>query len=84
VRWSRCAQGLGLDHLRPEVSSPLLLPGSSTDTDTGVALDVGGGVWFTAGPVMLGVELALPIGFHSNDPNTNGVSFDFRNTALSP
>jgi hypothetical protein len=73
--------GLGMDHLRAEVSSPLL-PGSSTDTDTGVALDVGGGVWFTAGPVMLGVELALPIGFH-DDQDANGANLDFRNTALS-
>lgn len=66
--------GFGIDHLRGELTTPL---GSDSDNDTGLALELGGGPWFQAGPVLLGFELAMPIGLH--DDNT----FDFRSTDLS-
>ena len=66
--------GFGIDHLRGELSSPL---GSDSDNDTGLALELGAGPWFQTGPVLLGFELAMPIGLH--DDNT----LDFRSTDLS-
>jgi hypothetical protein len=76
--------GLGVSHLRAETTSPLVPNVSRSDTDTGVAIEVGGGLWFAAGPVLIGLELALPIGLHRDDGrDVNRPSFDFRTTELS-
>lgn len=66
--------GIGIDHLRGEVTTPL---GSGSDDDTGLALEVGIGPWFSAGSVLAGFELALPVGLHDDD------TFDFRSTDLA-
>jgi hypothetical protein len=72
--------GIGIDHLRAEVSSDLFP--DRTETDTGLALDVGGGFWFSAGPVLLGVELGLPIGRHHRSQSAQNV-IDFQSIDLA-
>ncbi len=69
--------GVGIDHLRGEVSVPAL-PGnpSEEETDTGLALELGIGPWFSAGSVLIGFELALPFALHDED------NLDFRTTDL--
>ena len=67
--------GIGIDHLRGEVTTPL---GSESQDDTGLALEVGIGPWFSAGSVLMGFELALPVGLHDDDG-----TFDFRSTDLA-
>lgn len=75
--------GVGISHLIIEAASPLL-PNLNTRTDTGLALEVGAGVWFPAGPAHIGVELALPIGIHNDDPeDNNDIPSDFRTTEVS-
>lgn len=76
--------GVGIDHLRSEVSSSLLPGFSDTDSDTGLALEAGVGLWFSAGPVLVGVETALPIGFHSDgSDDQSDAALDFQNIDLS-
>lgn len=68
--------GLGIDHLRGEVSTPDA-PGGTTDSDTGLALEVGLGPYFTFGKFSIGFELALPISIHDSD------TYNFRSIDLS-
>ena len=44
-----------------------------SDTDLGLALEAAGGAWFSVGGggTQVGVELVLPISFHSSDGNPN-------------
>ena len=63
--------GAGLDLLHESFD---FLGQSYSDTDLGLALEVGGGAWFTVGSsggVQLGVELALPISIHNTKGNPN-------------
>lgn len=73
--------GAGLDyvHLHGEVTIPGLGTVESNDSDTGFALEFGGGMWFRVAPkVKLGGELAFPIAFHSDDDsNVDYTSIDF-------
>jgi hypothetical protein len=68
--------GIGIDHLRGESSSPLV-PTGTTDSDTGLALEVGVGPWFSFGQFSIGFELALPISIHDSD------EYDFRSIDLA-
>ena len=73
--------GLGISHLRVEASA---LGQSESDSDTGVALDLAAGLWFAAGSTLLGLELGLPSGFHSDDnSDNNDAAVDFRTTELA-
>jgi hypothetical protein len=53
--------------------------GSHSDTNVGIAFEVGGGVWADVSETMqLGAELALPIGYH-NHKSSGGtdIAFDY-------
>jgi hypothetical protein len=50
--------------------------GSRADTDVGLAVEFGGGVWYDFGGTQVGGEIAVPIGNHSS-PSENG-SFAFQ------
>jgi hypothetical protein len=78
--------GAGIDVLRAYTEITVLgTTFTGTDTDTGLALEAGVGGWFTIGEgrTQLGVELALPVSYHSsngnpNNPNDpNDRAFDF-------
>ena len=73
--------GLGLSHLRAEVST--VLGGSDSDSDTGLALDLAAGLWFAAGPVLVGAEFGLPMGFHSDEDSATGATLDYRMTEIA-
>lgn len=66
---------IGIDHLRRE-SASAQLPDVS-DSDTGLALEVGVGPWFGFGKFAIGFELAMPISIH------DGADYDFRSVDLS-
>lgn len=67
--------GAGLDLLHESYDVTILgMHFEGSDTDFGLALEVGGGAWFTVGSsggVQLGVEVALPISIHSTEGNPN-------------
>lgn len=57
--------GAGIDVTRVHVR---FLGNDYNDSDTGLALEVGGGLWFQAGEsIQIGGELAIPISFHDDD-----------------
>jgi hypothetical protein len=84
--------GAGLDVIHESIDITILgqrFEGS--DTDLGLALEVAGGAWFTvgaSGSTQVGVELALPISYHSTDGNPNNPNdpnnarFDFTSIDL--
>jgi hypothetical protein len=60
---------------------------TGSDTDTGIAFEPGVGAWFELATVKLGVEVGLPIGYHSkkgnpNDP-ANDAKFDYTSVDLN-
>jgi len=78
--------GAGLDILHEHAQLDVLgTRFEGSDTDVGLALEFGGGIWFSvgAGSTQVGAELALPISYHSktgnpNNPNDpNNATFDF-------
>lgn len=68
--------GLGIDYQHYNASVTFLgSTTSTTDSDTGIAFEMAGGVWVKVGSVAVGGELAIPISHHDQD-NPNG-RFDF-------
>ncbi|HEY1552499.1 MAG TPA: hypothetical protein VGG28_31945 [Kofleriaceae bacterium] len=69
--------GIGMDiaHASGSISVGAAA-GSRADTDVGLAVEFGGGVWYDFGGTQVGGEIALPIGNHSS-PSENG-SFAFQ------
>ena len=64
----------GVDIIHTSVSATVLgQTSSSSDTDTGLALEFGGGILVDAGPVVLGGQLAIPFGFHFDNSSTDNV-----------
>jgi hypothetical protein len=66
--------GAGIDISHVSIETNIL--GNVTkesDTDSGIALEAAGGIWFKVSSVELGGELAIPVSFHSDDP---GDQFD--------
>lgn len=76
--------GAGVDVARYAVSGSLL--GQSVDnseTDVGLALEVGGGVGVRLGGVLLSAQLALPIALHFDDDDPNDPEdFDLEYTGV--
>lgn len=73
--------GLGLARLNIDVSGPL---GGGSDSDTGLALDLGAGLWFGVSPtVLLGVDLSLPTAFHEDNDPDDDAELDVRTTELA-
>ena len=68
--------GIGIDIQHVTVSTNAGPFSTKTDDDdSGLALEPAFGLWYNAGPVQLGGELALPISFHSYD-SSNKVQLD--------
>lgn len=61
----RVGAGIDITHVNARVNlGPF--SGESSDTDPGLALEAGGGLWFDLGSVQVGGEIALPLGFHAD------------------
>ncbi len=61
----RVGAGIDLAHVNASVNvGPFA--GESSDTDPGLAIEAGGGLWFDVGSVQIGGEIALPLGFHAD------------------
>ena len=62
---------------------------TGSDTDTGIAFEPGVGAWFELASVKLGVELGLPIGYHSkkgnaaNPADPNNAKFDYTSVDIN-
>jgi hypothetical protein len=56
---------------------------ASSNTDTGYAFEFGGGVWWDAGSVQVGGELAVPIGHHDKASQNGSVGFVYTSYDLN-
>lgn len=63
---ARLGAGIDISHVTVE-SNFFGATMKASDTDTGIALDFGGGLWFKVSSVEIGAELGLPISFHADD-----------------
>ena len=73
----RAGAGVDIDHAGYSVTV-LGSTTSASDTDTGLAMELGGGAWFDVGSMQLGAELGVPIGLHSHTATTTGdITFDW-------
>lgn len=73
--------GLGFAHLAIDVTGPL---GQGSDTDNGLALDLGAGLWFgVSRTALLGVDVSLPTGFHEDNDPDDDAELDLRTTELA-
>jgi hypothetical protein len=72
--------GAGVDIVHGSYSFTVLgATTSKSDTDLGFGIDLAGGAWFDIGTTtQLGVELGVPIGYHSKKAaNLGDISFDY-------
>ncbi|CAN5698861.1 hypothetical protein BH11MYX3_BH11MYX3_07350 [soil metagenome] len=74
--------GAGIDYLHASTEGTIAgIHFDDSDSDLGLALELAGGAWFDVGKTtQLGFELAIPIGYHSDDnrPSTaDNVNWDF-------
>jgi hypothetical protein len=66
--------GAGIDLIHSSVDANIFgVRVHGSDSDVGLAFEAAGGAWFSVGrgSTQLGVEMALPIGYHNNDGNPN-------------
>jgi len=64
--------GGGLDIARVSVHTNIFgITSDNSDTDTGLGVEAAGGLWFDAGTIQIGGELALPISFHDDGADNN-------------
>jgi hypothetical protein len=77
--------GAGIDLMHESTDGTGIFDGS--DSDLGLALEVAGGAWFDVGKTtQLGVELAVPISYHSDNdtPSTgNNANWDFTSVDIA-
>jgi len=68
--------GLGVDIAHATATFGNL---SSSDTDTGLGFEFGGGLWFQVGSIDVGGEVALPFGIHSHKAalGSNDITLDY-------
>jgi hypothetical protein len=69
--------GAGIDLIHVSVTTEIL--GNETEdseTDTGLALEVGGGALVSLGSVAIGAQIAVPMGFHFEDDDGDASTFD--------
>jgi hypothetical protein len=72
----RAGIGVDLAHAAGSVSV-LGFTGSRSDTDAGLAVEFGGGVWYDFGGTQVGGEIALPIGNHSSPSENGSIPFQY-------
>ena len=60
------------------------IAGSTTQSDTNVGLGLafGGGVWFRAGSLEVGGEVQVPVAFHSDDNKNDLIPYDYTSVDL--
>ncbi len=66
--------GAGIDLIHSSVNATILgFRVEGSDSDVGLAFEAAGGAWFSvgSGSTQVGVEAALPIGYHNNSGNKN-------------
>jgi hypothetical protein len=64
--------GAGADIAYTRIETNILgFRNEASDTDVGLALEAGFGLWFNVGSMQVGGELALPIGFHDDGPDND-------------
>jgi hypothetical protein len=74
---------VGVDILHWSVDTTILgATSSSSDTDTGLALEPGFGVVVNVGSVAIGGQFAVPIGFHSDSNANDNVDTSYRSYDL--
>ncbi|HEX4450037.1 MAG TPA: hypothetical protein VH143_04150 [Kofleriaceae bacterium] len=73
----RAGIGIDLAHASATVTIPGVFTGSRSDTDAGLAVEFGGGVWYDFGGTQVGGEIALPIGNHSAASENGSIAFQY-------
>ena len=70
--------GIGIDiaHASGSISVGTTT-GSRADTDVGLAVEFGGGVWYDFGGTQVGGEIAVPIGNHSAASENGSFAFQY-------
>jgi hypothetical protein len=70
--------GIGVDLAHAAASVSVFgFTGSRSDTDAGLAVEFGGGVWYDFGGTQVGGEIALPIGNHSSPAENGSIPFQY-------
>ncbi|NVB83325.1 MAG: outer membrane beta-barrel protein [Kofleriaceae bacterium] len=71
--------GIGVDIAHASVSGSVLgVNFDTSDTDAGLGLEVGAGMWFDVGSVQVGAQVALPIAMHNHKADNNDeITFDY-------
>lgn len=71
--------GAGLDLTRVNIETNIFGARSEqSDTDSGLALEFGGGLWFDVGSVQVGGDVGLPLAFHADDSDDDIDLNDYR------
>jgi hypothetical protein len=83
---ARFSAGIDILHEHAQLDIPIVGRVEGSDTDVGLALEPAFGAWFDLKSVEIGVELALPIGYHSKQGNAanpaNDAKFDYTSLDL--
>jgi hypothetical protein len=70
--------GIGMDIAHASGSVSVLgFTGSRSDTDVGLAVEFGAGVWYDFGEAQVGGEIAVPIGNHSSPSENGSIPFQY-------
>ena len=70
--------GIGVDIAHASGSVTILGgTGSRSDTDVGLAVELGGGVWYDFGGTQVGGEIAVPIGNHNSASQNGSIPFQY-------
>jgi hypothetical protein len=70
--------GVGIDIAHASYTADTIIGRfESSETDMGLALEFGGGVWFRLGGLQVGGELSLPISIHDDDPDERDFDYDY-------
>lgn len=71
--------GIGIDiaHASGSVTLNGATLGSRSDTDVGLAVEFGAGVWYDFGSTQVGAEIAVPIGNHSAASQNGSIPFQY-------
>jgi hypothetical protein len=70
--------GIGIDVAHASGTVTVLgTSGTRSDTDVGLAVELGAGVWYDFGGTQIGGELALPIGNHSAASDNGSIPFQY-------
>lgn len=69
--------GAGVDIVHVRVTSDVFgVESEDSETDAGLALEVGGGVLYSIGAAAVGVQVGVPIGFHFEDDDNDAATID--------